>query len=155
MDTQLTTSEQGSVPCLMIPAQGKNLLLPNVTVAEVVGYVEPEPLQNGPKWLVGYITWRGLRVPVMSYELANSQIHAQNAVSARIAILNADTGNARIPFMGIVVQGIPRMVHITDNDVNVENDALSPAEQMVVSTVLGKAVIPNLDYLESLAAKVV
>lgn len=147
--------QQGSIPCLMVPAQGKNILLPNVTVAEVVGYVEPEVLENGPQWLLGFFTWRGLRVPVLSFELANSQIHGQNAVSARIAVLNAETGNPKIPFLAIVVQGIPRMVHITDNDVKVEDDALSPAEQMVISTALGKAVIPNLSYLESLAAKVI
>ena len=154
--TQLNSPDsQEALPCLMIPTQGKNIILPNVTVAEVVSFEDPEVVENAPKWFLGFIQWRGTQVPLISFELANSQIHGQNSGSARIAVLNGTTGNPRMPFFAMVIQGIPRMVRVSESDLQQEDTAVSQAESMVVKTVLGRAFVPNLEFLEGLLAKVI
>ena len=144
-----------AVPCLLIPTQGKSLLLPNVTVAEVVGYTEPRALENAPTWFLGFIFWRGEQVPVLSFETANREIHGADTMSARIAVMNGSGTNSRLPFFAVVVQGIPRMVRVGEDDIEQNDENLGPAEAMSVKTSLGKAYIPNLQYLEGLLAKVI
>ncbi|AJQ93480.1 chemotaxis protein CheW [Gynuella sunshinyii] len=144
-----------AVPCLLIPTQGKSLLLPNVTVAEVVGYTEPRPLENAPAWFLGFMFWRGEQIPVLSYELANQEVQVSKTVSARIAVMNGSGTHNRLPFFAVVVQGIPRMVRVGSEDVEQSQENLGPAEAMAVKTALGKAYIPNLPYLESLLTKVI
>ena len=144
-----------AVPCLLIPTQGKSLLLPNVTVAEVVGYTPPRALENAPAWFLGFIIWRGEQVPVLSFETANREIHGANTASARIAVMNGSGSSSRLPFFAVVVQGIPRMVRVNEEDIEQSDENLGPAEAMAVKTSVGKAYIPNLQYLEGLLTKVV
>ncbi|HCA12321.1 MAG TPA: chemotaxis protein CheW, partial [Marinobacter adhaerens] len=59
-----------SLSCVMIPMSGRQLLLPNVSIAEVVDYASADAGANTPEWLVGYLDWRGLQLPVISYDAA-------------------------------------------------------------------------------------
>ena len=142
------------VSSLLVPLQQKNLLVPNVAVAEVVSLSELTPAKSGPPWLLGYLDWRGERVSVMSFEVANSQLRSQDSSSARIAVFNAVSGLGQQRFFGLLVQGIPRMIKLGDQDVREDAQAATgQAEKMAVITQLGKASIPDLDFLESLVAR--
>jgi chemosensory pili system protein ChpC len=65
------------------------------------------------------------------------------------------SGQSRYRFFALLVQGIPRMIKLTDTDIREDAQATTgDAEKMAVITQLGKAVIPDLDYIESLLVKV-
>lgn len=156
MSNEITPQDVSDIlSCLMVPTQGKNLILPNVTVAEVIPFIDPVQRANTPTWFLGYTGWRGTQIPVISFETANHQIHAADSADVRIAVLNGTTGNVKLPFFGMVVQGIPRMIKVGTQDIQSDNNVLSAAEKMSVNTTMGRAIIPNLDYLESLIEKVI
>ncbi len=156
MKTPVKQVEQDAiVSSLLVPMQQKNLLVPNVAIAEVVPKGALSPLENSPPWFLGFLEWRGEHVPVVSFEVANSQVHAQDSSNARIAVFNAVSNKSRCRFFGLLVQGIPRQIKLTDTDVREDNQAsIAQAEKMAVITQLGKASIPDLEYLESLVARV-
>lgn len=52
---------------VMIAVTGARALLPNATVAEVITYSPPDPVDGAPAWMLGRIRWRGWRLPVISY----------------------------------------------------------------------------------------
>ena len=52
---------------VLIQVAEARLLLPNATIAEVLSYAAPEPLENAPDWLLGRIRWRGWQLPLMSF----------------------------------------------------------------------------------------
>ncbi|EAR07553.1 chemotaxis protein CheW [Reinekea blandensis] len=146
--------ENNVVSSLLVPVQNKSLLVPNVVVAEVVPLAQMENEPGTPPWHLGYIQWRGERIPVLSFEIANSQVHARDSDNARLAVMNATTGQSRHQFFAVLVQGIPRMIKLTDNEVREDKQvSRGDAEQMAVITQLGKAVIPDLNYLENLLTK--
>lgn len=148
-------AQDAVVSSLLVPLQQKNLLVPNVAVAEVVPTTSLSPLENAPPWFLGYLEWRGVQVPIISFEVANSQVHAQDSSQSRIAVFNAVSDQSRRRFFGMVVQGIPRMIKLGDDDVREDTQSsTAQAEKMAVITQLGKASIPDLDYLESLVARV-
>lgn len=147
-------TEDNIVSSLLVPVQNKSLLVPNVVVAEVVPLQDIQTIESAPPWLVGYSEWRGEQIPVLSFEIANSQVHGQDSDNARLAVINASSGQSKGKFFGLLVQGIPRMIKLTENEVREDKQAATgDAEKMAVITQLGKAVIPDLEFLESLVVR--
>ncbi|WP_111498514.1 chemotaxis protein CheW [Marinobacter bohaiensis] len=141
------------LPCVLIPVTDRQLLLPNVSLAEIVDYAEPETVQDGPDWLVGYLSWRGLRLPVISYDAANGVADArQESGRGRIAVFNtiSDSHDA-LPFLAMVTQGIPSQTKLGANQIQQTEGDTGPADLMKVDVDGHSAYIPNLEYLESLA----
>ncbi len=63
MSSQLSQDIRG----VMIGVTGARVLLPNATVAEVITYSPPEPVDGAPDWMLGRIRWRGWSLQLISY----------------------------------------------------------------------------------------
>jgi len=140
------------ISCLYLPIDGGNLLLPNVSVAEVIEYVVPERKVDGPEYYLGHIQWRGTSVPLLSYERANGNDKAPPSTLARIAVLNSvGTDNKKLPFISVVTQGLPRLVKVSTDIIQNSAESSFPAEKCKTTVEGESAVIPDLSFLESLA----
>lgn len=140
-----------TLSCVMIPVNGRQLLLPNVSIAEVVDYASQDPEMGTPDWLAGKLEWRGLNLPVISYDVANGgALSVPGEHRGRLVVLN--TVNAgKLRFLALITQGIPSQVRVTEDQLRRLDGENGPADLMQVD-VDGETVwIPNLDYLESLA----
>ncbi|MDX1597580.1 MAG: chemotaxis protein CheW [Marinobacter sp.] len=145
-----------TLSCVMIPMNGRQLLLPNVSIAEVVDYASSDAGANTPEWLVGHLNWRGLNLPVISYDAANgATLTIPGDNRGRIVVLNT-IGNERqqVPFMALVTQGIPSQARLSEEQIRKLDGEAGPADLMQVEVEGDTAWIPNLEYLESLAAQV-
>lgn len=91
-----------------------HILLPNTVVAEVLSFTTPEPFADAPAWLLGELTWRGWQVPVISY-LRLLDEHADNAITsqARILIIKTLGESTQVNYIGLVIQGLPRLKTVT------------------------------------------
>lgn len=156
MTKQLNNPDsQKTLPCLLVPIQGKNLILPNVSIAEVVSMVEPTPVEKSPNWFLGFMNWRGEQVPVLSFEQVSKMMQYKNSRSSRMAVLNATGSVSGLSFFTIVIQGIPRMVRISETDIEQAGPAAASTEIMEIKTSAGNATIPNLKYLEEKIREVI
>ncbi|MFV1872376.1 MAG: chemotaxis protein CheW [Oleiphilus sp.] len=143
---------QKIIACLYLPVNQQQLLLPNVSVAEVVGYQEPEKLSGQLDFFLGYVTWRGIKIPLLSYELANGQSSSKISATARIVVINSiGEHHNELPFFGILTQGIPRLVKVANDLIKPVKGKANKAELSLVKLDGEDAIIPNLDYLETLA----
>ena len=142
---------------VIIPMNGRQLLLPNVTIAEVVDYASSDAGANTPEWLVGHLNWRGLELPVISYDAANgAALTIPGDNRGRIVVLNTiGDRHQQVPFMALVTQGIPSQARLTDEQIRTLDGETGPADLMQVEVEGDTAWIPNLEYLESLAAEAV
>ena len=145
------------ISCLLLPVEGKNLLLPNASIAEIVDYQTPERPHEAPDWFLGYIRWRGLRLPIVSYEGANENPISDVASQARIAVTNTIGGHQPpLSFIAFVTRGIPRLIKVNKEEIATgETDQLGPAEKVLVRVSGEEAMIPELVYLEKLATEAV
>lgn len=134
------------IPSLLIPMEGRPLLVPNILVAEVIALRQPDRPGKGPDWVLGWMNWRDVEIPLISFERINEggKVHIGN--DARIAVLNTVTGKTR--FYAMVIQGIPRQVKVNKNDLVEEPIESGPAEAMSVQVGGDLAVMPDLDALE-------
>jgi len=150
MTKQLNNPDSKVVlPCLLVPIQSKNLILPNVNIAEVISMIEPVPVEHSPSWFLGFFNWRGEQIPLISFEKISKMMDYKNARTTRIAVINSTGLVEGSDFFALVIQGIPRMVRISVDDVEQSGPGSTSTEIMEVKTVAGNAVIPDLKYLES------
>jgi chemosensory pili system protein ChpC len=150
------TESESVIASLYLPVSNKQLLLPNVSVAEVVTYQEPKKLIEGPDYFLGTVHWRGIDVPVVSYELANGLTLNETTSSARIAVINTigEHQNA-LTFFAIITQGIPRLVKVSEDIIKKTKQKKGVADAAIIMVDGEDAIIPNLDYLESLVCSYV
>ncbi|MCK7544347.1 chemotaxis protein CheW [Marinobacter bryozoorum] len=149
----MTDTATQNLHCVLIPMQDRQLLLPNVSIAEVVDHDTTLSGSDDQPWLTGYLDWRGQKLPVISYEGANQQQAAQpEAGRGRIVVLNTiGPDHDRLPFMAIVTRGIPSQARLDAEQVQgQETTDTGPADLMQVDLEGEAAWIPNLEYLESL-----
>ena len=147
--TTLLGATTGTIACLLTPVTGKQLLLPNVTVAEVVSATELQPPPEGaPEWHLGFLTWRDQPIPVVAFETLNGEGAPRDV--ERVAILSGIRSQRDLPFYGLVVQGIPGSARVKIAQLeDLEGAPTGPMEFLKVRYLGELAVIPDLDALES------
>ena len=126
-----------------------HVLLPNSAVAEVLAFTAPEPFKKGPAWLLGELAWRGWQVPVISYQRLIDD-KAGNAVTskARILIIKTLGESTQVNYIGLVIQGLPRLKTVTAKTLVEEKSKKLPKALFSKVTIDDlPALIPELGYL--------
>lgn len=144
-----------SVPVLMLPSRSKNLILPNVNVAEIISGGEAEPVANTPDWFIGMVSWRGQSVPLISFERLNGDLDQAPANSGYIAILNGISGREELPFFAVMCAGIPRQSRIVEEDLAVDDNAEGGHVELSRVLLAGESgVIPDIEVIEAQICRV-
>ena len=140
---------------VMIPVTNGRVLLPNATVAEVITYSNPERIPNAPEWLLGRQSWRGWRLPLFSFSILTGLAHEEGYLGARVAVLKALGGHAKMPFIAMLTQGFPRLTTISADLLIPTGDENHPPagvrNQVLVRD--DHAMIPDLNTIENLMAQ--
>ncbi len=126
-----------------------HVLLPNSAVAEVLEFTTPEPFKQGPAWLLGELAWRGWQVPVISYQrLIDDKAGDAVTPKARILIIKTLGNSSQINYIGLVIQGLPKLKTVTmDSLQEQQTNKLPKALFSKVSIDDLPALIPELGYL--------
>jgi len=150
MSQSLTkTNAPDQVDCLLIPLKDKNLILPNVAVAEIVPFSHLLTTTSNVDWILGRIDWRGVPIPVMCYEMLCRQGAPAPNPEARFAIINGVGDYSEMPFYAMLVQGIPRLIHVEKDEIQtVEAMNMGEFDQTAVTIGREPAIIPDLDRVE-------
>lgn len=138
------------IASLLLPVSGKLLVVPNVSVAEIIPFREPDAEEDVPTWYLGEIEWRSLRVPVVSFEAINDEPFAARGANRRIAIFNAVINDDRLPFCGVVTEGLPRLMRVMADEITLDEEASAgPAERLRVLVLGERAAIPDIAFIQS------
>lgn len=137
------------VASLLIPLQGRMLLAPNVTVAEIVPVSQVIPVQDAPAWYLGNCSWREQTIPLLSFEVMNGEEKPGVVTRSRFAVINTTGQHDALPFIAILTQGLPRLARVTEEEITEREDAdKKPFELMHVSWAGEEAVIPDVEAME-------
>lgn len=138
------------VHSLIIPIESGNLLLPNANVAEVVKFKKPESLRGAPDWLLGFVPWRDIKVPLIAFESILGKDRPSMDSAGWMLILNTLGGHNDIPFFAILVQGKPKLMQVDESIVTPMTAKDQKGVLRHVHVHGEPAVIPDPDYIESL-----
>jgi chemosensory pili system protein ChpC len=151
LQSQPPKDSELAVRSLLVPLDGMALLVPNALVSEVATLSEITPASGKAPWLLGSITWRGLQIPLVSFEKVAGGRVGLAGRNSRAIVFNTLNGNRELPFVAVLSQRIPRLLLVTGRMLQ-SVDAV-PAQEGVLSCVelQGEAVvIPDVDRLEQL-----
>jgi chemosensory pili system protein ChpC len=132
--------------------QSESLLLPTNVIAEVVEYSTPAPIHSAPQWFLGQIEWEKRQIPVFSYAALISGSEPDPVTAkARIMIVKSLSDSARLPYLGILITDIPRLVTVQlDQVTHTSDERKSLGVFCHVQLQEQAAVIPDLDRLTHL-----
>ena len=145
-------AEQPKVHCTLAPMPEEFLLLPTNVISEVVEFTEPAPVSSAPQWFLGQIEWENRQVPVFSYAaLISGKEPAAITARARIMIVKSLSDSARLPYLGILISDIPKLVTVQlDQLTHTGDQRKSLGVFCHVELEEQPAVIPDLDRLTHL-----
>ena len=136
---------------VLIQVREARLLLPNATIAEVLSFATPEPVDNAPDWLLGRIRWRGWALPLIAFSRFSGIAEEQGGLGSKVIVLKALGGDTKHPYFAVLTQGFPRLVTVTDAAL-ARLDAGEEMPDGVLSRVRlneDEALVPDLEDLET------
>jgi chemosensory pili system protein ChpC len=146
----MTTPQRDIRGVLISVSQGR-LLLPNASVAEVITFSDPEPVENAPAWMLGQIRWRGWRLPLLSFSRFAGWSKEEGQIGAKVVVLKALGGNPKLPYFAVLSQGFPRLVTVAQSALaETSRDNLPAGIHSMVMLNDDAAAVPDLVGLERL-----
>ncbi|WP_206054918.1 chemotaxis protein CheW [Nitrosococcus wardiae] len=144
------------VPSILIPLQDQTLLLPRTTIAEVIPFIAPDPLQDAPQWLYGTLRWREQLLLLISFEALQRKPAPPLSKQTRIVVFNSVTRLSKRKFYALIIQGIPQLILArADNLSAFPKPPNSPLLHCCAEINQCPVVIPNLGYLEEMLQRCV
>ena len=133
------------------------MLLPSASVAEVIGYRTPEPVDGHPNWIQGMVNWRQRDIPAVDFEFLIGREHTGAGIRQRIAVCYALDSEAAFPLLGIVAQGIPRLLQVNQKAIqaasgSAKSAAGEKAVRMSLSISGESLLVPDLDFIQAALA---
>jgi chemosensory pili system protein ChpC len=127
------------------------MVLPNVTIAELIPFKMPTDIVNAPDWIVGEIEWRGTMIPIVSYEDFCGFKKGLAGQDLRVAVVNSPNGEqGKMRFFGLLTQGLPSLIKLEEAAIKEnQNTTLHKGQKMAVTLETGHATIPDLDMIEA------
>lgn len=146
------TAPADPVHCTLAPMEDELLLLPTNVITEVIEYVRPLAVHAAPQWFLGHIDWQNRQVPVFSYAaLIRGDQPGEVTSKTHIMIVKSLSDSARIPYLGIVISDIPRLVSVEMDEVlHTGDERKSMGVFCHIELDDQPAVIPDLDRLTHL-----
>ena len=141
---------------LLIPLAEERLLLPRVTIAEVITWQQPERVDNAPAWHLGLIQWNGRPIPVVSIEAMCGQATPAPGGRTRIAVVVAIGEQLTGGYFGIATQGFPQLVRANSDIVKPEpNYSYSDRGPIIcrVRMLNESPLIPDLHRIEAMISE--
>ena len=148
----MSTSTTHDIRGVLIQVAGARLLLPNATIAEVLSYADPDPVENTPDWLLGRIRWRGWQLPLIAFSRLSGIAEESGGLGSKVIVLKALGGDSKAPYFALLTQGFPRLVTVSPDTVVADggaaDDAMPTGVQARVMLNQDDALLPDLEGIE-------
>lgn len=142
---------EADIRCMLIPVRQGRLLLPSSAVAEVIGYRTPDAHEKQPDWMQGTVNWHQRDIPVIDFERLIGRAEIGAGIRQRITVCYSIGGASEWPLMGILAQGIPRLLHVNEAAIQVASGESAGAKpiRMTLSVAGENLIVPDLEYLQA------
>ena len=136
----------------VVPLQKSNVLIPEVSVAEIIPYEPLQRVQDTPDWFLGFLGWRGVQVPVASFEMLGVERGSFSLVSvssASLVVLKALGSDQKFSYFAIVAQASPELVSLSSADLIETGDRAEKTEMLKARYADEIVSIPDFEYIQS------
>lgn len=146
----METESTSAVRCLIIPMENLNVVVPSAAVAEIVPLNITDTDDNDK--LMGTMQWRGVSVPVFSFEKLVTGEQPQYSRRSKVCVFYPWKGADKEQFFAIVSMHDPRSRLLTGD---IESDDESELDSSYIQTSFRyedeSAVVPDLMAISNAA----
>jgi len=132
----MTDNEQ-TIKCVILTMRRENVILPSESIAEIVSVKDVSTAQNESDWYLGKMSWRGLDVPLVSFEAAAGEDVSTvnlNTQAIVIHLSGAESSDDDEKFLGLVMSGVPHVTHVSRKQI-VSDEFVTEEHPMVAQRV--------------------
>lgn len=141
--------------CTILTLRSENVMVPNGAMVEIISAKDTSNMDEAPNWYLGKMPWRGVDLPLVSFEAAGGIEAKKININTQIAVLYAVSKEAKYPYLGLVISGVPHVSNFTRDQIIRDPESLLEDDNhpMVAqkTRINGAAVsILDIDAIESM-----
>ena len=109
---------------IILTLRNELVVVPNAAVAEIISVQNVKGVEDAPGWMLGKTTWRGVELPVVSFEAAGGDdVQAVN-INTQIAVLySANTDeDKQYSYIGLAMHGVPHVSQFSRDQIKTDPD---------------------------------
>jgi chemosensory pili system protein ChpC len=141
-----------SLPTYVVSMQKQGILLPQAVVAEIIPYEPLQRVEDTPDWFLGLLGWRGVQVPVASFEMLTVERASFSLVSvssACLVIVKGLSDQVGLPYYATVAQTEPRLIELLEEMLIATGEMPARTETDRVRFEDAVISVPDLDFVEA------
>ena len=111
------------IKCVILTLRKENVIVPNALVAEIISVKEIDKTDTGPAWFLGNMKWRGVDVPLLSFEASGGDKIARVNLNTQAVVLYAVGASGDVsetPYLGLVMSGVPHVSHFSRDQIKTD-----------------------------------
>lgn len=112
------SKEIEKIKCVILTLRKQNVILPSELVAEIISVKDIEEVDSSEEWFLGNISWRGVEIPLISFEVAGGMEASRVNLNAQAAVLysvNKEGRENKFPYLGLIVSSMPHVSSFSRN----------------------------------------
>ena len=148
----MSVTETEQLPVYVLPMRKMGALVPAASIAEIIPYEPLQRVEESPDWLLGLLGWRGVQLPVVSFEMLTverASFSLFSVASASLVIIRGTSDQQSLPFYSLVAQTLPTAFDITPEMLFETGEATARTEVSKVRFHNDVLSVPDLDYIET------
>jgi len=115
------------IKSIILTLKNELVVVPNAAVAEIISVQGVQQVDDSPGWMLGKARWRGVEVPVVSYEAAGGEDAQSVNLNTQVAVMYAanESDDRPYPYIGLAMHGVPHVSTFSREQIRVDEQASS------------------------------
>jgi chemosensory pili system protein ChpC len=113
--------------CIILTLRNELAVVPNAAVAEIISVQDIGRPEDAPPWFLGKAHWRGVDLPVVSFEAAGGGDAQTVNINTQVAVLYSVSKeeDKLYPYVGVAMSGVPHVSRFTREQIRADIEALN------------------------------
>jgi chemosensory pili system protein ChpC len=113
------------IKSIILTLKNELVVVPNASVAEIISVQDVREVENSPRWMLGKARWRGVEVPVVSYEAAGGDdVQAVN-INTQVAVMYSVSEDSEHAYIGLAMHGVPHVSTFSRDQIRTDENVSS------------------------------
>ena len=116
------------IKSIILTLKNELVVVPNSAVAEIISVQDVREVDDSPQWMLGKARWRGVELPVVSYEAAGGDNAQAVNINTQVAVMysvSEDSEHIKYPYIGLAMHGVPHVSTFSRDQIKTDEQASS------------------------------
>jgi len=116
------------IKSIILTLKNELVMVPNAAVAEIVSVHDVHEVEDSPQWMLGKARWRGVELPVVSYEAAGGDsaqaVNINTQVAVMYSVSDKKEKGKKYPYIGLAMHGVPHVNTFSRGQIKTDEQVL-------------------------------